>query len=155
MEVLRSGPFGTVSCGFQVCFVGVGFLELSRGVCLLSLTQARESSRSEGVPGASLVGFGVRGVGGQLRLNSFGTVIFVGRFARPALPRSVAFKAFRQLTWFRLIKSRTSRRFSSTCSRSSSLLLKCFCDIVRRESCESLELPLMCEYTLADATECS
>lgn len=106
------------------------------------------SSQSDADVSGSLL---ERGVGGALRLNSFGTVIFVDRCTVPDILSEC--RALWQLMLFCFMSLRSSCFFSSICISSISWLLKCFLEAVLRESCEIRDDALACEYTLAAAKQ--
>lgn len=147
--VRSSGPLGTVSCGLQL-------LEPSSDWQLRDVRSDREK-KSPWMESTSLASSSAQlgsgepgdlGVGGQDSLNSFGCVSLAWLCTRPALLRSVAWRAFRQFTWFRRSIALTSRRFSMTSSSSSSLELRQRFARLFRESWVKRETLLASEYTL-------
>jgi len=81
-------------------------------------------------------------------LNSLGDVRFLLLCTRPVELRSAAAMALRQFNSLRRIRSRSSRRFSSTSSSSNSLVVRCRFETLFFESCISRDWLLTSENTL-------
>mmetsp|Transcript_25362 Transcript_25362/g.60333 ORF Transcript_25362/g.60333 Transcript_25362/m.60333 type:complete len:261 (-) Transcript_25362:6-788(-) len=106
-------------------------------------------------PSSSRTGEPARGVGGQEKWNSLGSVSLLVLCFRPALLRSVACSAFRQFIWFRRIIAFNSWRFCMTSKSSSSLELRIRLLKLFRDSCVRRDTTLASENTLklAEHTE--
>lgn len=138
-NVLSSGPLGTVSCGCHF------FGDLLRGAAHDS-TLPTDCCRSRARD---------CGVGGALRLNSFGIVILVELCTLPVIARRLGASAWRHETSFFFICSRIIFCFSRICCSCNSSVLslrltQLFCD--PRESRESA---LCTEYVVQSAVAIS